>query len=104
MSGMLDAIEALDEETGREAIDLGLGLPRGSVRMLALELRAQRDPKAARTRAASDPDGKVRSWTSTRRPPRRGSASVGGESRRQAGNGGRRHPESHEEPATLFET
>lgn len=67
VAGMFDAIEVLDEDATRRAIELGLGWPQGSVRILALELLAQRDPEAARNRAAADPDQKVRRWTP--RPP-----------------------------------
>lgn len=63
VAGILDAVEALDEDATRQAIELGLGWPQGSVRILALELLAARDLEAARKRAASDPDRKVRRWT-----------------------------------------
>ncbi len=66
-SGMLDAAPALDEEVARQAIDLGLGWRRGSVRLLALDLLAAHDPEAASVRAAADSDRKVRAWM-PRRP------------------------------------
>ncbi|HYV01310.1 MAG TPA: hypothetical protein VEM93_03085 [Actinomycetota bacterium] len=66
VSGMLDATPALDEEVGRQAIDLGLEWRWGSVRLLALDLLAAHDPEAARARAAADPDTRVRAWM----PPR----------------------------------
>lgn len=71
VAGILDAIEAVDEDVAQQAIDLALGWPRGSVRILVLDLLAVRDPEAANNRAVTDPDQKVRRWTprSSRRSP-----------------------------------
>jgi hypothetical protein len=98
VSGVLDAIEALDEGSAREAIELGLSWARGSVRLLALDLLAVHDPEAARNLAATDPDKKVRGWTPRR--PRGGLASVPAKERR-LGDKKRRRP--HNAPATLFQ-
>jgi hypothetical protein len=68
VSGMLDVVDTLDHEQALRVIDLGLGWPRGAVRLIALDLLADRDPEAARTRAAADPDQKVRAGV--RRPSR----------------------------------
>lgn len=65
-SGVLDAVDALGASEARMAIELGLGWPRGSVRLLALDVLAAIDPEAARRRAATDPDRKVRAWSPTR--------------------------------------
>lgn len=63
VAGILDAIEALpSENAARRAVELGLGWPQGSVRILALNILACSDPDAARNLATSDPDQKVRSW------------------------------------------
>ena len=48
------------------AIELGLGWPRGSVRLLALDVLAAIDPEDASRRAATDPDRKVRAWSPSR--------------------------------------
>lgn len=99
VSGMLDAMDALDEDLARRAIDLGLDWPRGSVRLLALDLLAARDPEAAKRRAAGDPDKKVRSW----KPHRgRGSPSsvAAGDPRRDDSQRTRRGPP--EGQASLF--
>ncbi len=66
ISGMLDAVEVLSRDVARQAIDLGLGWPHGSVRLLALDLLAAVDPEGAGRRAAADPDAKVRKWTPRR--------------------------------------
>jgi hypothetical protein len=66
MSGMLDAVEVLSHDVASQAIDLGLGWPQGSVRLLALDLLAVVDPEGAGRRAAADPDAKVRNWTPRR--------------------------------------
>ncbi len=66
VSGLLDAIEALDADTARKAIALGLNWPLGSVRLLALDVLAASDLVAARRRAAADPDKRVRAWTDPR--------------------------------------
>ena len=71
--GVLDAIEALETSTARRAIAFGLDWPLGSVRLHALDLLAAIDLEAARRRAATDPDKKVRAWTGPR--PRRAEAS-----------------------------
>jgi hypothetical protein len=70
VSGLLDAVEALDQDVTRQAIHLGLAWPQGSVRLLALDLLAADDPEGARRWAAADPDAKVRRWT-PRRPSKR---------------------------------
>jgi len=66
MAGILDAVDVLDQRTARQAIERGLGWPRGSVRVQALDLLAGVDVELARARAAVDPDAKVRAWTSRR--------------------------------------
>jgi hypothetical protein len=66
VSGLLDAVEVLDASGARWTIELGLAWPRGSVRLLALDVLAAIDPEAARRRAATDPDRKVRAWSPTR--------------------------------------
>jgi len=71
--GVLDAIEALETSTARRAIAFGLDWPLGSVRLHALDRLAAIDLEAARRRAATDPDKKVRAWTGPR--PRRAEAS-----------------------------
>lgn len=71
--GVLDAIEVLETSTARRAIAFGLDWPNGAVRLHALDLLAAIDLEAARRRAATDPDRKVRSWTGPR--PRRAEAS-----------------------------
>ena len=63
VSGMLDAVEALDDDLAREVLEVGLDWPLGSVRRLALALLAVSDREGAVQRAARDPDMKVRSWT-----------------------------------------
>lgn len=65
-SGVLDAVDVLDESGARRAIELGLGWPRGSVRLLALDVLAAIDPEEASRRAATDPDRKVRAWSPAR--------------------------------------
>ncbi len=66
MAGVLDAIEVLDDRTARRAIERGLGWPRGSVRIQALDLLAAFDAELARSLAAVDPDAKVRRSISRR--------------------------------------
>jgi hypothetical protein len=66
VSGMLDAVDVLDDGVARKAIDLGLGWTRASVRLVALDLLAAIDPEAARRRAAGDSDAKVRNWSHRR--------------------------------------
>ena len=66
MSGMLDAVDMLDDGVARKAIDLGLGWTRASVRLVALDLLATIDPEPARRRAAGDSDAKVRNWSPRR--------------------------------------
>jgi len=65
-SGVLDAVDVLDASGARRAIELGLGWPRGSVRLLALDVLAAIDPENAARRAATDPDRKVRAWSPAR--------------------------------------
>lgn len=65
-SGVLDAVDVLDARGARMAIELGLGWPRGSVRLLALDALATIDPEDASRRAAADPDRKVRAWSHAR--------------------------------------
>ncbi|MBF6606713.1 MAG: hypothetical protein IVW53_14175 [Chloroflexi bacterium] len=69
-SGVLDAVEVLDAGEARIAIELGLGWPRGSVRLLALDVLAAIDPEGATRRAATDPDRKVRAWSPARLRPK----------------------------------
>lgn len=66
MAGILDAIDVLDRGSARQVIERGLGWPRGSVRVQALDLLAAFDAELARARAAVDPDAKVRSWIARR--------------------------------------
>lgn len=66
VSGVVDAVGATHPEFAPAAVELGLGWPRGSVRLLALELLARTDPEAARRHAATDPDKKVRKWAPDR--------------------------------------
>lgn len=65
-SGVLDAVDVLDASGARMAIELGLGWPRGSVRLLALDVLAAIDPEGASRQAATDPDRKVRAWSPAR--------------------------------------
>ncbi len=100
MSGILDAIEALDEVVAPQAIHLGLGWARGSVRLLALDLLARREEvEAARHRAAADPDQKVRAWTA-RRP--RGRITSAGETDSRPRADERGHPVPRNAQAMLF--
>jgi len=69
-SGVLDAVEVLDARGARRTIELGLDWPRGSVRLLALDVLAAIDPEDAARRAATDPDRKVRAWSPARLRPR----------------------------------
>jgi len=100
ISGMLDALEVLSRGVARRAIDLGLGWPHGSVRLLALDRLDAVDPIGAARRAAADPDAKVRNWTPRR--ARRGDGSVPDGDRRpgKAKTRGRRHPQGDQ--AELF--
>lgn len=100
VSGILDAIEALDEGSAREAIELGLSWARGSVRLLALDLLAAHYPETARDRAATDPDKKVRGWTPRR--PRGSLASVPEANGRPAGGQGARSSGATRRQATLL--
>lgn len=70
VSGLLGAVEVLDASKARRAIELGLGWPRGSVRLLALDVLAAIDPEDASRRAAIDPDRKVRAWSPARLSPK----------------------------------
>jgi hypothetical protein len=79
VSGVLDAVDVLDARGARLAIELGLGWPRGSVRLLALDVRAAIDPEDASRRAAIDPDRKVRAWSPARLSPKGRTRSDGGE-------------------------
>lgn len=69
-SGVLDAVDVLDASGARMAIGLGLGWPRGSVRLLALDVLAAIDPEDASRRAAIDTDRKVRAWSPARLSPK----------------------------------
>jgi hypothetical protein len=75
--GLLDALEVVDAGGVRATIELGLGWPRGGVRLAALDALASIDPEAARRRAAGDPDRKVRAWTTTRRSAKAGHSASG---------------------------
>lgn len=97
-SGLLDAIEALDADTALKAIAFGLDWPLGSVRLLALDLLAARDLVAARRRAATDPDRRVRAWTGPR--ARWGDSS--GAAGRERGNSKKRVRASHAGQDELF--
>lgn len=66
VSGLLDAVDVLDDDVARTAIDLGLGWKRASVRLVALDLLTAIDPEAARRRAGGDADNKVRNWSPRR--------------------------------------
>lgn len=70
VSGLLGAVEVLDASKAQRAIELGLGWPRGSVRLLALDVLAAIDPEDASRRAAIDPDRKVRAWSPARLSPK----------------------------------
>ena len=83
VSGVLDAVDVLDASGARMAIELGLGWPRGSVRLLALDVLAASDPEDASRRAAADPDRKVRAWSPARLSPKGRTRSDGGEAGRQ---------------------
>lgn len=65
-SGVLDAVDVLDASGVRMAIAFGLGWPRGSVRLQALDILGSTDPEEASRRAAADPDKKVRAWSPSR--------------------------------------
>jgi hypothetical protein len=93
ISGMLDALEVLSRGVARRAIDLGLGWPHGSVRLLALDRLAAVDHEGAARRAAAGPDAKVRNWPPRR--ARRGDGSVPDGDRRPGKEKARtlRHPQ-----------
>lgn len=99
VSGMLDAIRAVHKELARQAIDLGLAWPRGSVRLVALDLLAAHDPEAARRLAAADPDRKVRRWIADRAGKGVGSAS---REVQRPGTGQRGRHDPHLVQAELF--
>jgi hypothetical protein len=64
--GMVDAIDALPEESAEMIMETGLGWPSANVRIAALSVLARRDgPAAALEMAAQDPNARVRRW----RPP-----------------------------------
>lgn len=66
--GLLDACEALDEQTRDTVIDLGVTWTSGTVRLGALQQVVARDGReAAARRAESDPNEKVRRWGATLR-------------------------------------
>ena len=88
MAGVLDGIDVLDDRTARRAIKRGLGWPRGSVRIQALDLLAAFDAELARSLAAVDTDAKVRRWISRR-------------ARRDAGASYPTHREAGSNPAQL---
>lgn len=98
VSGLLDAIEALDADTALKAIACGLDWPLGSVRLLALDLFAARDLVAARRRAATDPDRRVRAWTA----PRARRDDFSGAAGRERGNSKKRVRAPHAEQDELF--
>lgn len=100
MSGMLDAVEVLGPDVARQAIDLGLGWPQGSVRLLALDLLAAVDPEGAGRRAAADPDAKVRNWPA-RRARRRDAPARDGD-RRPGKERTRHHRDPEGDQAELF--
>ncbi len=79
VSGVLDAVDVLDASGARLAIELGLGWPRGSVRLLALDVLAAIDPEDASRRTAIDPDRKVRAWSPELLSPKGRTRSGGGE-------------------------
>lgn len=95
-----DAIEVLSHDVARQAIDLGLGWPHGSVRLLALGLLAAVDLGGAGRRAADDPDAKVRNWTPRR--ARKGDASVRNGDRRPGKEKTRNHRHPQGDQAELF--
>jgi len=100
ISGMLDALEVLSHDVARQAIDLGLGWPNGSVRLLALDRLAAVDPEGAKRRAAADPDAKVRNWAPRR--ARRGDGSVPDGDRRPGKEKTRSRPHPQGDQAKLF--
>jgi hypothetical protein len=100
ISGMLDAVEVLSHDVARQAIDLGLGWPHGSVRLLALDLLAAVDLQGAGRRAAADPDAKVRNWTPRR--ARKGDAPVRDGDRRPGKETTRNHRHRQGDQAELF--
>lgn len=59
---MIDAVRAAHPKLAPQTIEIGLDWPRGSVKLLALDLLAMTDAETARRRAATDPDKKVRQW------------------------------------------
>lgn len=66
--GLLDACEALDEQTRDTVIDLGVTWTSGSVRLGALQQVVARDGREAAVRLAEgDPNEKVRRWGATLR-------------------------------------
>jgi hypothetical protein len=100
ISGMLDALEGLSHDVARQAIDLGLGWPHGSVRLLALDLLAAVDLEGAGRRAAADPDAKVRNWTLRRARKRDASVRDGDRRPGKAKTRSHRHPQGDQ--AELF--
>ena len=66
LHGLLDAAGALAEADRRALVARGLGTGQGAVRLAALDLLcADKGPDAARRRARSDANARVRAW----RPP-----------------------------------
>lgn len=100
MSGMLDAVEVLRHDVASQAVDLGLGWPQGSVRLLALDLLAAVDLEGAGRRAAADPDAKVRNWMPRRASKRDGS--VRDVDRRPGKEQTRSHPHPKGDQTELF--
>src|ERR1035437_8668985 len=97
---MLDAVEVIRTAIERQAIDLGLGWPPGSVRLLALDLLAAVALEGAGPRAAADPDAKVRNWTP--RLARNGDAPVRDGDRRPGKEKTRNHRHLQGDQAELF--
>ncbi len=71
-AGLLDAADRYPDEVREALIDLGCSWPGAPARLRALQLLAVRDgAQAVTSRAAGDPNGKIRAWAASldRQPP-----------------------------------
>jgi hypothetical protein len=69
IAGVIDARDSFDERGAARLIELGLSWPASWVRLLALQLVADRDGfEVAQPRAAGDPSAKVRAWAERLQP------------------------------------